>query len=126
MPEPVRNPWLTVYFDRFRNGGIGWQAGRPLEVCFVVGYLGITGGNTAILEHATYLRDQGALVTLVPTKEDPSVRHDWHDAFRDIRVASIDEVADRVFDVAIATWWGNGVRTAAVEISSCGVFRTVD
>lgn len=105
MPEPVRNPWLTAYFDRFRNGGIGWQAGRPLEVCFVVGYLGITGGNTAILEHATYLRDQGALVTLVPTKEDPSVRHDWHDAFRDIRVASIDEVADRVFDVAIATWW---------------------
>lgn len=105
MPEDVRNPWLNAYFDRFRNGGLGWKPERPLEVCFVVGYLAISGGNTAILEHASYLRDQGALVTLVPTKGDVAKTQTWHEAFKDIRIATIDEVADQVFDVVIATWW---------------------
>ncbi len=105
MPENMMNPWLTAYFDRFRNGGIGWRPERPLEVCFVVGYLGVTGGNLAILQHASFLRAEGAIVTIVPTKHGDTQNPAWLDAFQGIRIATLDEAKHQVFDVAIATWW---------------------
>lgn len=105
MRDEIDNPWLNAYFDRFRGGGFKWTPDRPLEVCFVMGYLGLTGGNTAILEHAKFLNSHGVLVTLIPTKGDLTEKPAWHEAFADLEITTVDAVKDRTFDVVIATWW---------------------
>ncbi len=98
--------WLNEYFARYRIGGTGWTPGRPLDVCFLVGSLAMSGGTYVILEHALHLQRQGATVTLVPVlRTKGEVDLSWHPGLSQVRIAKLDEVSGFVFDVAIATFW---------------------
>jgi len=99
------HPWLNEYFARFRSGGAGWRPPRPLDVVFIAGSLGISGGTYVILEHARYLQRHGASVTIIPTIGAGKPIPNWHPALDEITVATFEELKDRTFDVAIPTWW---------------------
>lgn len=105
MTSDSFHPWLNEYYARFRVGGAGWQPPRPLDVCFVIGSLGISGGTYVILEHAKYLQQHGASVTVIPTINSDKPPSKWHPALDEITVATFEDVADRTFDVVIPTWW---------------------
>ncbi len=105
MSDQVPNPWLNDYFKRFRQGGSGWQPTRPLDVCFVVGNLALSGGTNVIIEHARFLQRHGANVTFVALEQLPPERLTWRPELESIDVLNLDDVVDRTFDIAIATWW---------------------
>jgi glycosyltransferase involved in cell wall biosynthesis len=75
-----------------------------VKVCFAVNDLALSGGVGVILEHAHHLaEDHDFDVTLVLRE---TIADRW--AYRRLdgtRVASLDEVQNERFDVAVATWW---------------------
>lgn len=74
------------------------------SVVFLVGSTAISGGTFVILQHALALKEFGWDVTLacqmIDHGSDP-----WHPALSELNLVSLEDVSDRTFDVAIATWW---------------------
>jgi glycosyltransferase involved in cell wall biosynthesis len=70
-----------------------------LNVCFVVGSLGLSGGVRAVVRHARALAaDHGMDVQLaVDSMSEP--------APEGIRLITVDDACRRSFDIVIATWW---------------------
>ena len=77
----------------------------PLDICFLVGSLDIGGGTYVILQHALEAHRRGERVTLVPLFPPTAETTDWHPALRELTISPIEEVADRRFDLVVATWW---------------------
>lgn len=76
-----------------------------MKVAFLIGALGISGGTYVILQHAQHLHREGHDVVIVPIWPlDPS-QQPWHEGLLEIPIASLEDVADVRFDVAIVTWW---------------------
>lgn len=76
-----------------------------MRVCFLLGSPEIGGGTYVIFEHALHLQERGWDVTVVPIWP---VRRDvpaWHRALDALRFATLADVAEERFDIAIATWW---------------------
>ena len=76
-----------------------------MKLAFLVNDLQLSGGIGVVVEHASRLhRDHGHDVTLVLVREQdqPSwlYRH-----LTGLRVASVADVGEERFDIAIATWW---------------------
>jgi hypothetical protein len=81
------------------------QPGRPLKLLFLVGSTDISGGTYVILQHVLEAESRGDEVTIVAMFEPTSESTRWHPAYQQLRVATLSEVANEEFDVAIATWW---------------------
>jgi glycosyltransferase involved in cell wall biosynthesis len=96
------NPWLHEYYSRF---AVPRRLAGPLHIVFVIGSADISGGTYVIFEHARWLQKHGATVTIAPMFPMADVAADWHPALAELRFASIEELAQEKFDVAIATWW---------------------
>ncbi len=76
-----------------------------MKVCFLVGSTDIGGGTYVIFEHALHLHRAGWQVTVVPVWPPDRSCQPWHPALEHLRFASLEEVAQEEFDLAVATWW---------------------
>jgi glycosyltransferase involved in cell wall biosynthesis len=76
-----------------------------LKLLFLLGSTDISGGTYVILQHVLEAESRGDEVTIVAMFEPTSESTRWHPAYEQLRVANLSEVANEVFDVAIATWW---------------------
>ncbi len=96
------DPYLHEYYRRFRS--TGREEGEERSLLFVVGSTGISGGSYVILQHAQYLLEHGWRVGLAAKHREDGFTP-WHPALESIDVLSIDEAAEREFDIVMATWW---------------------
>jgi glycosyltransferase involved in cell wall biosynthesis len=72
-----------------------------LEICFVLSRLGPSGGERVALDHAQLLaRAHGHRVTIALAEQAPPP--DWTGP---VELAALEDVRERRFDVAVATWW---------------------
>jgi glycosyltransferase involved in cell wall biosynthesis len=97
-----------VDYSRFRPRPATFGDGPPsppLKLLFLVGSTDISGGTYVILQHVLEAESRGDEVTIVAMFEPTSESTRWHPAYEQLRVATLDEVANEEFDVAIATWW---------------------
>jgi glycosyltransferase involved in cell wall biosynthesis len=75
-----------------------------VRIAFLIPRVSLAGGIFVVLEHASRLsKEHGFDVTLVQTHGD------WIDynypSLAGLELATIDDVAGRQFDIALATWW---------------------
>ncbi len=76
----------------------------PLKVAFLIPRVLLAGGIFIVLEHAVRLsREHGYDITVVQTHGDV-VEHRYP-SLGGLELATVDEVADASFDLAVATWW---------------------
>ncbi|HQR78605.1 MAG TPA: glycosyltransferase family 4 protein [Actinomycetota bacterium] len=101
MDRPF-NPWLHEFYSRFSPD---IASADRLRVVFLIGSADISGGTYVIFEHALRVRAAGGEVVVVPMFDMSTVARDWHPALADLEFATMDDIAGRDFDVAVATWW---------------------
>jgi O-antigen biosynthesis protein len=81
------------------------SSGQPgLRVCFVLNDLNLSGGVGVVLEHAHHLAESHGMEVSVAL----SRRRDEKWSYRrleGIEVTTVEELRERSFDVAVATWW---------------------
>lgn len=102
------DPWGHRHYGRFRppvEMAGGAESATPLDICFLVGSLDISGGTYVILQHALEAHHRGERVVLVPLFAPTAATTDWHPALRELPIATVEEVADHPFDLVVATWW---------------------
>lgn len=76
-----------------------------LDAAFLLGFPEISGGTNVIMEHALALTRLGHRISIVTeTAIDPQ-RLSWKPEAMKLPLLSHDEVKQRVFDVALVTWW---------------------
>jgi glycosyltransferase involved in cell wall biosynthesis len=105
--EPVTgsrafNPWLYEYYRRFTPD---ISRAETTRIVFLIGSADISGGSYVIFEHALHAKRAGCDVTVVPLFDMADVAPNWHPALQELEFASLEQIASRDFDVAIATWW---------------------
>jgi glycosyltransferase involved in cell wall biosynthesis len=77
------------------------------NVCFVVSSLGISGGLYVVLQHAAHMVRSGIDVTIATPRLERASVGAWHPAWHLMRHASLSELADSHFDLALGTWWAS-------------------
>jgi hypothetical protein len=76
-----------------------------LNIAFIVGSLGISGGTNIILNHISFLRNNGAKVVIFAIFADEDVPR-WHEVLEKIDIYPISAAQQfGKFDVAVFTWW---------------------
>lgn len=65
----------------------------------------ISGGTNVIFEHATRALKMGIEITIVTETQVHPQQLNWHPRAKALTFCTYDQVKDRMFDVAIATWW---------------------
>ncbi len=101
MDRPF-NPWLYEFYSRFSPDIASAQG---LRIVFLIGSADISGGTYVIFEHALRAQAAGAQVVVVPMFDMGGVARDWHPALDRLEFSDMAGIADRDFDVAVATWW---------------------
>lgn len=96
------NPWLYDFYSRYSPD---ISSADRLRVVFLIGSADISGGTYVIFEHAVRAQQAGCEVVIVPMLPMESVAKDWHPGLRELEFATFDQIAERDFDVAVATWW---------------------
>ena len=76
-----------------------------MRIAFFVGSLDISGGTYVIYQHALFAASKGHDVTLVVLLPWEPYMLEWHPAGRQLEHVPIEELGDREFDLAVATWW---------------------
>ncbi|KVQ09905.1 glycosyl transferase family 1 [Burkholderia ubonensis] len=76
-----------------------------MKVCFLVGSMAISGGTYVIVQHASYLRDNGYDVTLAVQEPFTAASLSWHNEAPRLRCVPITNAKTEKFDLVIATWW---------------------
>lgn len=95
------DPYLHDYFERFTTPYDVDADSR--RILFLVGSPGVSGGTYVILQHAQWLMEHGWDVELAAMLDDHGGA--WHPALERLKVWSLDEIAGREYDLAVATWW---------------------
>lgn len=116
--SPSGDPWRHDHFGRFRPpvAMMGQeQRTGPIDICFLVGSLDISGGTYVILQHALEAHQRGDRVVLLPLFAPTAETTDWHQALRELPITTFEEVADHRFDVVVATWWRTAYELHNVE-----------
>ena len=85
------------------------------RICFLVGSVAMSGGPSVILQHASFLRDQGHDVTLAVQEPFGPETLAWHDEGPKLRCVSFDEARRGTYDVAIGTWWRTALDLATFD-----------
>lgn len=102
MTDRPFNPWLYEFYRRYSPR---IETADGLCVVFLIGSADISGGTYVIFEHAVRLKRAGCEVVVVPLFDMSTVASGWHPALDELEFATMPEIADRDFDVAVATWW---------------------
>ena len=75
------------------------------KICFLVGSANLSGGTYVIVQHASYLQLVGCDVTLGIQDEFTESTLNWHDNFNKLSCLSMNDAANKIYDIVIATWW---------------------
>lgn len=101
MDRPF-NPWLYEFYSRFSPD---IAAAGQMRIVFLIGSADISGGTYVIFEHALRAQAAGAQVVVVPLFDMGGVAPGWHPALDRLEFSDMAGIADRDFDLAVATWW---------------------
>ena len=77
----------------------------PERICFLVGSIAISGGTYVIIQHASYLQDQGYDVTLAVQESFTESTLSWHDRASALRCLPFAIAKQEMYDLVVATWW---------------------
>ncbi len=108
MQTESDDPWGHGHYGTFRppiDMAARPEPAAPLDICFLVGSLDISGGTYVILQHALQAHQRGERVVIVPLFAPTAETTDWHQALRELPIATLEEIGDHQFDLVIATWW---------------------
>lgn len=86
-----------------------------MNIAILLGSPEISGGTYVIFEHATRLAQRGLPVTIITEEPVTSDRYAWHPAAGGLCWRTYGEVADELFDLAIATWWQSLYRLFSIR-----------
>ncbi len=98
------DPWLHEYYEQYRPEVFS-EPTDPLKIVVLLGSADISGGTYVIFQHALFWQRHGADVTIATLMPRAALFSDWHPALRELRITTLDELNDEVYDVAVATWW---------------------
>ena len=76
-----------------------------MNIAFLLGSAGISGGTYVIYEHASRLRRKGYQVTLITRQEVQPEEHAWHSSASELEWLTISQARTVCFDIVFATWW---------------------
>ena len=109
------NPWANDYLNEF-SGNSDAGVGNS-EILIIVGSLGISGGTNYILQYAYALGLSGAKVTIGYTQGEA---HDglWHPLSHVLHFEHIGELTERIFDLAVITYWTTAYALELVRFRS--------
>lgn len=98
------DPWLHEYYEQYRPD-VFRDPSEPIKIVVLLGSADISGGTYVIFQHALYWQRHGADVTIATLMPRAALFSDWHPALRELKITTIDDLHDEVYDVAVATWW---------------------
>ena len=75
------------------------------KIIFTLGSPAIGGGTNVIFEHATRMKKEGEDVYIVTNDKVSEEEYAWHPLAYTLKWVTYDEIKDKKFDMAIATWW---------------------
>lgn len=93
-----------------------------MKWAFLLGSPDISGGTYVIYEHALGAARRGIDVTILTEEPIDKARLNWHPEAKELRWWTYDAVADRSFDIAIATWWRTAYELHRVNANSYAYF----
>jgi glycosyltransferase involved in cell wall biosynthesis len=77
-----------------------------MKILFLLGSPHISGGTNVILQHASYLQENGNEVSIASYyKDGEEIAAKWHSEARKISWKEIDQAQSEEYDIVIATWW---------------------
>ncbi|RAS54432.1 glycosyltransferase involved in cell wall biosynthesis [Vibrio diazotrophicus] len=92
------------------------------KICFLVGSMDISGGTYVIVQHASYLKEQGYDIVMAvqsPFNEDTLK---WHDKASLLNCLAFDEAKSLEFDLVVATWWKTAIHLHEFTAQHYGYF----
>lgn len=93
-----------------------------MRLCFLVGSLGISGGTYVIVQHASYLQNQGVEVSLAVQEDFTNETLKWHDQLHRLNCISFEAAKSLSFDLVIATWWKTALDLGAFNAKKYAYF----
>lgn len=93
-----------------------------LDAAFLLGFPEISGGTNVIMEHALALTRLGHRISIVTETEIDPQRLSWKPEAMKLPLLCHNDVKDRVFDVALVTWWRTAFHIPYVAARSYAYF----
>ncbi|MFM0221516.1 glycosyltransferase [Paraburkholderia dipogonis] len=93
-----------------------------MKICFLVGSMTISGGTYVIVQHASYLRDNGYDVTLAVQEPFTAATLAWHNEASRLHCIPIEDAKSERYDLVIATWWKTALELPAFNASRYAYF----
>lgn len=95
----------------------------PFDLAILLGYPEISGGTNVILEHALGLRRLGHRVAIITQERFDPQRLAWKPgAAERLELLAHADCRERVFDLALATWWRSAFDLAHVAAKRYAYF----
>lgn len=88
-----------------------------LNICFLMGWAGISGGTYVLYQHIRHLRQNHNVILLVdkiPSDSDLS----WFPEAKEFQWKTFSETQNLKFDVAVISWWETAYKVPTVNASS--------
>ncbi|WP_299685917.1 glycosyltransferase [uncultured Vibrio sp.] len=92
------------------------------KICFLVGSMDISGGTYVIIQHASYLKEQGYEVFIAVQSPFNGQTLKWHDKANQLNCVPFDEAKLEEYDLVIATWWKTAIHLHEFKSQHFGYF----
>ena len=93
-----------------------------MKIVFLIGGVAISGGNYVTFQHALHARAAGHEVTIAAMHAWSEPELTWHPALAQIELIHLPQLAERHFDIALATWWRTALRLAEINAQQYAYF----
>jgi hypothetical protein len=93
-----------------------------MKIVFVLGSVGMSGGNYVTCQHAVHAASMGHEVTLAVMSRFTTANHDWHPGFASLRIVQLDDLGMQRFDLAIATFWKTALELHRIDAAQYAYF----
>ncbi len=93
-----------------------------MKIVFLIGGVAISGGNYVTFQHALHARSAGHEVTIAAMHPWSEPDLAWHPALAQIELVQLSQLAERRFDIALATWWRTALRLAEISAQQYAYF----
>jgi O-antigen biosynthesis protein len=93
-----------------------------MRIVFVLGSVGMGGGNYVVCQHAMHAAACGHDVTLAVMSAFSREQLDWHPGLATLRIVSIEEAASQRYDIAVATFWKTALELHRIDAAQYAYF----
>ncbi|MCW5199793.1 glycosyltransferase family 4 protein, partial [Desulfobulbus sp. F1] len=76
-----------------------------MNIGFLLGSPGISGGSYVIYEHASRLKRKGHRVAIITRQNVKPEEHAWHSSAHELDWLTVKQARAEHFDIVLATWW---------------------